>query len=709
MSESRDISTFCRVCEPSCGLIATVESGEITRIRPDKNHPVTKGFACHKGIAMLDVHNDPDRLNYPVRREPGEADQRISWDEAASEIAERLNQIREQYGNEAIAMYGGNPGAFNSLSGQGSGPFALANGIRRRFGAGTQDCSNKFAAGEAVFGSSTIHPIPDIDHTDFLLVFGSNPRVSHMSFISIADPMQVLREAKQRGARIRFVDPRRTESVAGIGNLIQINPDSDVYLMAAMLNHLHATGRFATDRLDETADNLDGLIEFISEFTPEAVANVVGIPAADITQLADDFATADRAAVYMSTGANMGRQGTLTYWLMQMLSLVTGNFDQPGGNVYAPGFYPAAKAGRLQGEVRYDETSFGDIRRMRGSLPGNLLADMILTDQSPIRALIVTSGNPLLSIGGGERMRRAIASLDLLVVVDLYDNATAHYADYLLPATDMFERPDINMCGLGMQRQPFVQYTDYIVPPKAERKPEWWIFSRIAQAQGFETILDEGDFPYDEAHERYGLWGRLSHMLKHSNTTLEELQSLPSQTLVLDQPKPGEFFNRWVQTESGRIDCYPTNFAEAIERCHTIFAEERSTKAHPLKMITRRTNYMVNSWMHNVKKLKRKGHLTNPVYMHPDDARGRNLGDGSSVRVHNEFGSIETIVAIDNDLKPGTVAMTHGWGHQNTGMQVARSAPGVSSNDLLPSGPGSFEKISNMAFMTGIPVSVEAV
>lgn len=702
MSEPHDVPTFCRVCEPSCGLVASVEGGKITGLRPDRDHPVTKGFACHKGIAMLEIHNDPDRLDHPVRRTSA-GDTRLDWNEAASEIASRLAEIKAKYGEQAIASYTGNPLAFNSLAGPGIGSFVVKNGIRRNFSSGTQDCTNKFAAGEAVFGSSTIHPIPDIDRTDFLLIFGANPRVSHMSFISIADPMAALRDAAKRGTTIRFVDPRRNESVAGIGDILQVNPDSDVYLMAAMLHHLHASKQFDTRRLEETADHVDDLIEFIADYSPERVASVVGVSARDIRALANDFAAAPSAAVYMSTGVNMGRQGTLAYWLMFMLSVVTDNFDRPGGNLYSEGFYPAAKAGRLRGDVAYEPTEFGDIRKVRGSLPGNLMADMILGGDEPIRALVCISGNPALSIGGGEKMRRALEALELLIVIDIYDNATAHFADYILPATDMFERPDINICGLGLQKQPFVQYTDFIVPPKADRRPEWWILGKLEQAQGYESIFDEGEVDYERAFEHYGLWNRFGHMLRHRDTTIEDIRQRPSQTLVLDAPRPGRFFDDYIQTESGRIDCCPPSFAEAIQRCHDIFVE---TPTAPLKMISRRTNYMINSWFHNVASLKRGKHTTNPVYMHPDDARARNLGEGSTASVHNENGTVQTTVALDETLKPGTIAMTHGWGNAQTGMQVARGAPGVSANDLLPAGPGSFEKISNQAFMTGIPVEV---
>jgi anaerobic selenocysteine-containing dehydrogenase len=690
--------TFCRVCEPSCALIAEVEDNEIVSLKPDRDHPVTKGFACHKGIATLDIHRDPDRLMYPQQRINGEL-QRVSWDEATKGIADRLKEIKDKYGSQAIASYGGNPLAFNALAGPAIGSFLIKNEVRSNFSSGTQDCTNKFAGSEAMFGSSTIHPIPDIERTDFLLAFGANPKISHMSFISIADPVKALRDAEKRGARLRFVDPRVNETVKGIGEVVQVNPDTDVYLMAAILNHLEASGQFDEAYLAEHGDNVQELKHFIRDYSPEAVAKVVGLSAADIKQLADEFAAADTAAVYMSTGVNMGRQGTIAYWLLFMLSVCTGNFDKPGGNYYGKGFYPAAKAGKVNGQSPFFESQFGELRKIRGSLPGNLMADMIQTKENPIKAMVVISGNPLISVGNSKRLKEAFSELEFLMVIDIYPNATAELADFVLPATDMYEREDINMCGLGMQHQPFVQYTNFIVPPKAERRPEWWILGKIEQAQGFDSVLDN----LDETN----LFGRLDHMLKHSETNVEDLSQRPHQTAVLDRNLPGGFFEDWIQTESRRIDCCPPIFSEALVRCSEIF-NEMDNNEQPLKLISRRTNYMVNSWFHNVEKLKRDKQRNNPLFMHPDDARARNLGDGSVVRIHNEFGDIQSEVSLDEGLKPGTVAMTHGWGHQNTGMTVAKRYPGTNANELLPSGPGSYEKLSNQAFMTGIPVEVEA-
>ena len=338
--------------------------------------------------------------------------------------------------------------------------------------------------------------------------------------------------------------------------------------------------------------------------------------------------------------------------------------------------------------------------------PGNLLGDMILAEDNPIRGLVVISGNPILSMGSGEKLKAAFEKLEFLVVIDIYPSATGEYADYLLPATDMFERADINICGLGMQHEPFIQYTDFIVPPKAERRPEWWILREIERAQGFEVDnrpLDD----YGAAIRELGLFNRFDHMLRQSDLSIEDVQA--AGTVVLDPVRPGNFFSEIIQTEDGRVDCFPSSFDEARDRCADIFDELCAETPTRLKMISRRTNYMINSWFHNVESLKRRKHLSNPVYVHPDDARARNLGEGSAVRVRNEHGTIETMVSLDETLKPGTVAITHGWGYQGSRMRVAGSHRGSNANDLLPSGPGSYEKISNQAFMTGIPVELEAL
>ena len=696
----RSVRTFCRVCEPACGLVAHVEQGEIRKLEPDRDHPVTKGFACHKGLATLDIHRDPDRLARPLRRDGSGDFEPVSWDDAAGGIAAELERIRDAYGPDAIGFYLGNPLAFNSLASPATGSLIAQIGTENVFSSGTQDCANKFAGSESVFGTSTLHPVPDIEHTDHLLVFGSNPRASKMSFLSIADPVGRLRAAVKRGATVRFVNPRRIEPEgAGLGETVQIRPDTDLYLMAAMLCEIDRSVGFREDVVSAHGRNVEALREFVRRYPPERVAGVTGVPAERIVALARDFASAPNAAVYMSTGVNMGRQGTLAYWLLFMLSFVTGNLDRRGGNLYSLGFYPAAKAGRAK-PPRYGAS--GPPNRTRGPKPGNLMADRILDPERPIRAMVVVAGNPLLSIGGETRLREALESLELLVCVDLYRNATGEHADYLLPAADMLERRDVTFAGLGLQHEPFVQYTEAVVSPRDERREEWWILGRIEQALGLRSVLDAGDDP--------PLFGRLDHMMSSVGLSTAKLLEEESGTARLPEKEPGRFFEDWIQTDDRRVDCCPAPFREigALERAEEIFCELEAEPADQLKLITRRDTRMHNSWYQNVERFRRGSHGRNPLHVCPEDADRLGLSEGDRVRVSGPGGRIEAEVTLDDELRHGVVAMAHGWGQAGSrGLRVAASHPGVNPNRLLPSGPGSFEPLSNQAFMTGIPIELE--
>ncbi len=699
-----EVRTFCRVCEPACGLVAHVEDGRLVKLTPDKEHPISHGWACNKGLATFDIHHDPDRLSYPLRRTADGRFERLAWDQAIAEIAARMRAIRAARGEWATAAYIGNPTAFNALIGNGLTPFIAGLGTRQIYSAGSQDCSNKFAGGECVYGSSTVHPLPDFDHTSYLLILGSNPGVSHMSFISIADPINVLRAAQRRGAKIRFVNPRRIESVkSGVGELIQIRPDTDVYFLAALLHELDRIGAFQPAVIAAHGKNIDGLRVFIAEYAPERVAPVTGVPAATIQEVAQDWAAAAGASVTMSTGVNQGRHGTLAYWLVQMLSFVTGNLDKRGGNLESVGYYPtASRSGRSDPARAFFDSRFGRIRHVRGSLPGNLLADEILTPgPGQVRALFVVAGNPLLSMTDELRLRQAFASLDLLVCIDIYRTATAQLAHYVLPATDQFERADVTYAGLGLQHRPHVQYTDAVVAPQGERREEWWIFARLCQALGFKGPLDEGDAPH--------VFARLERMLEKGGMSLAQLKAARG-GVVLPPLEPGRFFTDHVHTPDGRIDCCPALFAAAMRVAAEQFRELEAEPPGRLRLITKRDRFMHNSWFHNIDKLKHGERERNHLFMHPDDATRLGLADGAVVRVRAAGGAVELPVKHDPDLMPGVVAATHGWGHADAdGMHVAQQRPGTNVNRLLRSGPGSFEPLSNMAHMTGVPVEVEAV
>lgn len=684
-------------------MVARVDDGRLVALSPDREHPVTQGFACHKGIAALEVHHDPDRLDAPLRRSRDGSEEVIGWDEAMRVAAERLGAISAEFGPNAIGAYIGNPTAFNALGSQHIGLMMRRLGVRRMFSSGTQDCANKFVASEAVFGSSNVHPIPDLDETDLCLIIGENPRVSQASFYSIPNVLGRMRRAKGRGAGLFFINPRRIEDPEeGLGETILIRPDTDVWFLASLLYAIDARGGFDSAVIEQYGRNIDGLRAFISQYPPERTASVTGIDAATIERLAQLWVDTPKASVHASTGLNMGRQGTVAYWLVHMLSFVTGRLDVPGGNLKSDGFYPNARAGAGRLEQGYVETEFGMLRR--GLLPGTLMADAILDLEDPIRAMIVVAGNPLLSIAGQERLRTAFEHLEFMMVIDIYPNATSEYADLLLPATDMFEREDLNIVNIGTSDQPFVQYTPAVVEPLGERRTEWWIAHRlIAELDG-----DVDGFEPDSPK----LWDKYRHLLATgSGLELDELRAESdggSRAIrVLDRPEPGWFFERQVQTEDGRIDCCPDGFGPALARCDEFFTE-LLTEPESLVLIHRRDPWMHNSWLSNLERMHRRRN-GNPVAVHPDDAQSRGLTNGDEVRVSSAFGEVFTTIEIDPELMRGVVAMVHGGGHDlSPRLGVASRQPGANPNALLPSGPGSFEPLSSQAHMTGIPVDITA-
>ena len=448
--------------------------------------------------------------------------------------------------------------------------------------------------------------------------------------------------------------------------------------------------------------NVSDLRNFITQYPPEKVAPVTGIPAADIRSLALQFAQADAACVHLSTGVNMGRQGTLGYWLMHMLSFVTGNLGKRGGNFYSTGFYERAPSSGAQLPTEFVESPYGVYRKPGGvgmSMPGNLMPDYLTDTNENIRGLFVSCGNPVLSIGGETRMREALESLDLIVCVDIYRNATGEYADYVLPAVGAFEREDVNLVGLGMQFQPSVQFTEAVVPPGYERKPDWWIYESLAQHLGLQSVFDHDDEP--------DMWGRINAMLKSRGHSMAELRA--AGVIALERAKPEDLYEA-VQHEHGLIDCYPALFKSGVARMGKIFSELAAEPDNQLKLITKRDAYNFNSWYANVAKLKAGRRGDNHLFMHPRDAELRQLKDGAKIRISNQYGAIQSSVKVTEELMQGVVAMTHGWGQgQTSGMKVAQANPGANPNALLPSGPGSYEPLSNQSHMTGIPVEVQAI
>lgn len=696
--------TFCRICEPLCPIVATVDDGgAVIKLEPDRDHPVSKGFACHKGLNFLQVHNDPDRVNQPLRRVNPKDElpakfEPVSWDEAFADIGVRLRSIRDKYGPDALSVYFGNPVSLNSNAFPLAASLGAQIGSKRNFSAGTQDTANKPAAVEAVLGTLNLFPIPDFANTQYLLCFGGNPKVSHWTYTSLHRPLSVLQDIIGRGGKVRFINSRKIESAGEkTGEVTLIRPDTDVYLMAALLHEIHQNGWFDQAHVARYGQNVEQLWAFVSHYPLERVAPITGIAADQIRLIAREYANAPSAAIYMATGVNQGRQGTLAYWLLLMLSFVTGNLGRTGGDYYAKGFYPNARA-VAPAPVQTVDLPTGPVNVVAGSLPGHALGALAGNGPDPIRGLIVLSGNPLLSMPGEQSMREGFPKLDLMVHIDLFRNATGEYADYILPAADWLERPECNLSANAMQPQPFIQSVDAVVAPQHERRDDWWIISRLQQELELPSALDRPDA---------NMLGRARKILSKIGLTIEAVRAEPSQSKLLPQAERESFYDEVVFNPDRRVNCCPEVFGAAIERCHNLFEELSSEQEGIFKLISLRTNYMHNSNLANMPALKRDRHALNPLHIHPDDVASLGLQPEDQLIVSNDYGAIETHFVEDDSLQPGVVAMSHGYGHNRSfGLSRAHAAPGANVNALMPTGANSHEPLSNMAHLTGVAVKI---
>ncbi len=718
MPETRH--TFCRICESLCGLEVTLEQGRVAQIRPDADHVATGGFGCVKGLKQHQLFDSPDRLKHPLKR-VGREFHRVAWDDALSGIGETVQRIRAESGPDAVAMYVGTAAGFSLLHPIFAQGFMTGLGSKSMYASASQDCSNKFAVAREVYGFPFTQPFPDVDQVQCLIVVGANPVVSKWSFLQVPNPMERLRAIEERGGQLFIVDPRRTETAKAAGRHVPIRPGTDVFFYLSFLHELLATGGVDRDVVAAHTRGLDAIEELTANWTPERTAQVTRIPPGALREMVAAYRDADGAALYSSTGVNMGGHGALAFWLQEVANAVSGNLDRAGGTLVGRGILDFAKLGKRSGFGLSRETSrIGEFAAVNDAFPGGVLADEILTPgPRRVRALFVTGGNPLITIPNSARLREAFEQLDLLVTLDILPTETGHLAHYMLPATSPLERWDLPFAFpllMGMQSRPYLQATRPVVEPDGEQRDEATIYldlcracdapifgSKLAQRAlegaaavssrrgGRRTLPQEGLMSLLLRLTGNGGFGRL-HAEPHG-------RPLPAH-------EAGSYLGERVASEDGRIDLAPAALLAQTARLEADFERERAQRGR-LKLITRRHVKTHNSWTHNDPEFVSGVRHTNYLYMHPEDAAAAGIAHGELADVASETAVVRVPVHLLADLQPGTVALPHGWGHQGApGLSVASKTAGVNANLLAADGPGALEPVSGMARLTGILVDV---
>ncbi|MFH8240171.1 molybdopterin oxidoreductase family protein [Streptomyces sp. NPDC018321] len=738
---SRTALRICPLCEATCGLALTVDGTTVTAARGDRDDVFSRGFICPKGASFGAVDSDPDRLRTPLVRRDG-ALREATWEEAFDAVAAGVRPVVERYGPHSVGVVLGNPNVHTMAGALYPNLLLGALGTRSLFTASTLDQMPKHVSSGLLFGDANAIPVPDLDRTDHLLLIGANPLESNGSLCTAPDFPGRLKALRARGGTLTVIDPRRTRTAKLADRHVAIRPGTDALLLAAMVHVLYEEDVVDLGVLAPHVEGVGEVRDALRDFTPESVAAACDVDAGVTRALARELAAAPTAAVYGRIGSCTVPHGTLASWLVDVLNILTGNLDRPGGALFPQAATdrtprPAGPGrGFALGRWRSRVSAHPEAK---GELPLSALAEEIdtATDEGePVRALLTVAANPVLSAPDGDRLDKALASLDFMVSVDPYLNETSRHAHVVLPPPPPAQSPhhDFAFNTLAVRNQ--VRYTRPAVPLEPGRMAETEILARLTlavtgghgtdpaavDAMVVRQTLDKAvRDPHSPVHGRdpgelagrltgeNGPERRLDLMLRlgpygdgfgarPDGLTLDRLLAHPHGIdlgpLHPRLPQP-------LKTRSGKVELLPGPIAADLPRLGRALAERPAG----LVLVGRRHLRSNNSWMHNVPALT-GGSNRCTLHLHPDDAERLGVRDGQPVRVKGAGGEVTAPAEVTDTVRPGVVSLPHGWGHDRPGTRLTHAAtdPGVNVNQLLD---GSLlDPLSGNAVLNGVPVTL---
>ncbi len=710
----------CNLCEAICGLQIETDGSRVVSIRGDADDPLSHGHICPKGVALQDIYDDPDRLRQPIRKTKTGEWELVSWEAAFAEIAERTIAIRDQHGSQSLAMYLGNPTVHNYGSLLFSRSLASAIGKPQLYSATSVDQLPHHFTSSFMFGHSMLIPIPDIDRTQFMLILGANPVASNGSIMTAPGVSDRLKAIRERGGKVVVIDPRRTETTRVSDEHHFIRPGEDFWLLAGLLHVVFAEGLDNRGQLLDVSSNRTKLRQLVENVTPDIVASRTGIPAETVQRLAREFAASKPAVCYGRMGLSTQAHGGLCQWLINSLNIVTGNFDRPGGAMFAK---PAVDVVGRQSTIDHFGRWTTRVRKLPefdGQLPVSALAEEILEPgEGQVRSLFTVCGNPVLSTPNGTKLDRALSGLDLMVSVDIYLNETTRHADFILPPPTGLEVDHYDLAFHALAVRNTARYSPVTIPAEEPSMPDWQILSELARRihsagggfAGFKSRLTGqimrwlGPAGITDLGLKLGPYGAWSSPQRwFSGLTLKRLKRHPHGVdlgpLVSQLPS-------CLRTRSKRIDLAPDLMVERFSRVleHT---SELAEDPGSFALIGRRHVRSCNSWMHNSQRLTRGKDLCT-LMMNPLDAERLQLEDGAHVQVSSAVGTVELPLEQSDSVMQGVVSIPHGYGHNRRGtkMAIAESNAGASINDLTDD--AVVDELTGNAAFSGQRVTVSAV
>jgi anaerobic selenocysteine-containing dehydrogenase len=719
----------CPLCEATCGLQITTDGSTVTAVRGDPDDVFSHGFVCPKGVAIGDLHSDPARLRQPMIRQDGRL-RPATWDEAFARIRRGLAATISESGPDSVGLYLGNPNAHNVTSTFYLPALVRALRTRYRFSASTVDQMPQQVALGLMYGTELSVPVPDIDRTDLFVVIGGNPLVSNGSMMTVADMPGRLRALRARGGRLVVVDPVRTRTAAAADEHIPIRPGTDVLLLAAIAHTLLSEGLAdvgaASDWIDPGAVNrLEGLL---APFSAIAVAELTGIGAAQIVDLARDIAAA-RSAVYgrlgtstaaLSTSDGPESFATLASWLVAVVNVLAGNLDREGGVMFplppagGPTTYGQSGTGRGVRVPGSQRTRVRGLPSVLGEFPSVALAEEI--GPGRLRALITVAGNPVVSIPHGDRLEAALADLDLLVCLDMYVTETSQHADVILPAPSPLARRHYDVVFASLAVRNTARWSPPVFDLEAFEKDEGEVLLTLAAiAASITSGIDEptaeqmDDLVAFEVARQVGVDVTAAGDLRGVERLIDlSLRGGPYDLTLADlvanpsgidcgplRPRLPEV----LRTPTGRIELLPDQIIGEVQRLTEALAD---VVAPSLLLVGRRQLRTNNSWLRTLPRLL-GGSSRCTVQVNPSDADAAGLVDGDEAMLESQSGRIPVQVEVTTDVSTGVVCLPHGW---STLAWAEGASTGSNVNTLTP--VTGIDPLAGTAVLNAVPVRLLA-
>jgi len=704
----------CHLCEAMCGLAIEVKDNEVIAIKGHDEDIYSKGHICPKGVALKDLHNDPDRLKQPVKKTDS-GWEIISWEEAFDTVEKELKAVRKKYGNDAIGTYTGNPTVHNTGTALTLYDTINAINTKNRYASHSLDSVPHFLANQLMYGHAMMASVPDIEHLNYMLILGGNPLASNGSFMSTPNFKGKMKAVQKRGGKIVVIDPRKTETAQKASEHYFIQPETDVLFLLAIVNELFRRKAVVPSRVLSLCDHLDDLEEIVQPYPIEIVAPIVKISKEKINHIVDDLINHPHSVVYGRLGVCIQTYGSLCQWLISCINILLGQLDEKGGVMFTlPAIDYVTLMAHESKMFRY-KSRVKAYQEIVGEFPTATMADEMLTSgENQIRGFISIAGNPARSAPNSKLVEKALADLEFMVAIDMYINETTKYADIILPPAVGLETMHYSFVLHMVATRNTTKFSTAPITISKEQRYDWQILGELQRRlfsgnffQKIKSNITSRIHPktkLDLALKTgpYGIWG--GRKFRKDGISLKRLEQQKEgvELSPLTSVLPERLF-----TKNKKINLMPELFVKELKNVNVLLQKNTDEK-YPLKLIGRRHLRSNNSWMHNLPILE-GGSRQCTMMIHPADAQNYDIKPKEMVNVFTEFGSIVIEAEITKDIIQGTISIPHGWGHKGEGVQMdtAKRNAGANVNQLM--NHNRLDSLSyNMAF-NGHPVAIKKI